>query len=73
MQLLNEANKHYNGTLNEFHVVSLLTDAGLNGVLTYHQAQKQNDRSHFVEAMENKTNTMKVKIIGIWCCFLSCH
>ncbi len=49
-----EANEHCDGTLNEFHFVSLLTDASLNEVFTYHQALKQDDWCDFVTAMEKE-------------------
>jgi hypothetical protein len=51
---LDEANEHCDGTLNEFHFVSLLTDTASNEVFTYHQAQKQPDWAEFVEAMEKE-------------------
>jgi hypothetical protein len=40
LRRIDEANEHCNGTLNEFHFVSLLTDTSSNEVFTYHQAQK---------------------------------
>jgi hypothetical protein len=51
---IDEANEHCDGTLNEFHFVSLLTDTSLNEVFTYHQAQKQDDWIQFVEVMEKE-------------------
>jgi hypothetical protein len=38
-----EANKHCDETLNEFHFVSLLSNAGSNKVFTYCQAFKQDN------------------------------
>ncbi len=49
-----EANEHCNGTLNKYHFVSLLTDAGSNKVITYHQAFKQDNWCNFVTAMEKE-------------------
>jgi hypothetical protein len=49
-----EANRHCNGTLDTFHFVSLLTDAGLNEGFTYHQAFKQDDWCDFVMAIEKE-------------------
>ena len=49
-----EANKHCNGTLDEFHFVSLLTDTSLNNVFTYRQALKQDDWCDFVTAIEKE-------------------
>jgi hypothetical protein len=49
-----EANEHCDGTLNDFHFVSLLSDTGSNKVFTYHQAQKQEDWNDFLIAMEKK-------------------
>ncbi len=49
-----EANKHCHGTLEEFHFVSLLTNAGSNKVFTYHQALKQDNRCNFVTAIEKE-------------------
>jgi hypothetical protein len=49
-----EANKHCDETLNKFHVVSLLTDAGLNKFFTYHQAFKQDNWCDFIMAMEKE-------------------
>jgi hypothetical protein len=49
-----EANKHCNGTLNEFHFVSFLTDTGLNKVFTCHQAFKQDNWCDFGTAMEKE-------------------
>jgi hypothetical protein len=49
-----EANKHCDGTVNEFHFVSLLADTSSNKVFTYHQAQKQDDCAQFVDAMEEE-------------------
>ena len=54
IQRLDEANEHCDGTLNQFHFVSLLTDTASNEVFTYHQAQKQADWNLFVEAMEKE-------------------
>jgi hypothetical protein len=51
---IDEANEHCDGTLNEFHFISLLTDTSSNEVFTYHQAQKQDDWIQFVEAMEKE-------------------
>ena len=51
---IDEANEHCDGTLNEFHFISLLTDTSSNKVFTYHQAQKQDDWIQFVEAMEKE-------------------
>ncbi len=49
-----EAHEHCNGTLNTFHFVPLLTDRSSDEVFTYHQAQKQEDWSNFVIAMEKE-------------------
>ena len=54
LRQIDEANEHCDGTLNEFHFVSLLTDTSSNEVFTYHQAQKQDDWIQFVEAMEKE-------------------
>ncbi len=49
-----EANQHCNGTLNEFHFVSLIIDAGSNEVFTCHQPFKQDDWCDFVMATEKE-------------------
>jgi hypothetical protein len=54
IKLFDKANKHCDGTLNDFHFVSLLTDTGSNKVFTYHQAQKQEDGNDFIIPMENE-------------------
>jgi hypothetical protein len=54
MQWLGKANEHCSGTLNEFHLVSLLAVVGSNEVFTYHQGQTQDEWSHFTEMMEKK-------------------
>jgi hypothetical protein len=59
-----EANEHCNGTLNKFHFISLLTNAGLNEVFTYHQAFKQDDWCDFVTAMEKEV--LDHKSCGRW-------
>ena len=51
---LDEANEHYDGTLNEFNFVALATDLGSNEVFTYCHAQKQKDWPLFVQAMEKE-------------------
>jgi hypothetical protein len=47
-----EANEHCDGTLNDIHFVSLLTNTGSNKVFTYHQAQKKEDWNDFIIAIE---------------------
>ena len=59
LQWIDEANEHCDGTLNEYHFVSLLTDASSNKVFTYHQAQKQDDWAHFVDAMGKEVEDHK--------------
>jgi hypothetical protein len=59
LRRINEANEHCDGTLNEFHVISLLTDTSSNEVFTYHQAQKQDDWIQCVEAMEKEVEDHK--------------
>ncbi len=54
LQQIDEANDHCDGTLKEFHFVSLLTDGSSNEVFTYHQTQKQDDWAQFVEAIEKE-------------------
>jgi len=54
MQKYHEVNEHYDGTLNQVHHLSLLTEVSSNEVFTYHQAMKQKDRLAFVEAMEKE-------------------
>jgi len=54
LRRIDEANEHCDGTLNEFHFISLLTDTSSNEVFSYHQAQKQDDWIQFVEAMEKE-------------------
>jgi hypothetical protein len=54
IKCFDEANEHCDGTLNNFHFVSLLTDTGSNKVFTYHQAQKQEDWNDFIIAMEKE-------------------
>jgi hypothetical protein len=49
-----EANKQCDGTLNKFHFVSLLTNAGSNNVFSYHQFFKQDDWCNFVTSMEKE-------------------
>jgi len=54
LRRIDKANEHCDGTLNEFHVVSLLTDMSSNEVFIYHQAQKQDDWIQFIEAVEKE-------------------
>ena len=49
-----EANEHYDGTVNEMHLFSYLTDVSTNEVFTLRQAMKEDDRMDFVAAMENE-------------------
>jgi hypothetical protein len=59
-----EANICCDGTLNKFYFVSLLTDAGSNEALTYHQAFKQDNWCDFVMAMEKEV--LDHKSCGHW-------
>jgi len=61
---IDKANEHCDGTLNEYHFVSLLTNTSSNEVFTYHQAQKQDDWIQFVEAMEKEVEDHKGR--GHW-------
>jgi hypothetical protein len=54
IKCFDKANEHCDGTLNYFHVVSLLTDTGSNEAFTYHQAQKQEDWNDFIIGMEKE-------------------
>jgi len=56
---IDKANEHCDGTLNEFHFISLLTDTSSNEVFTYHQAQKQDGWIQFVEAVEKEVEDHK--------------
>ena len=49
-----EANEHYDGTVNEMHLFSYLTDVSTNEVFTLRQAMKEDDRMDFVAAMEKE-------------------
>ncbi len=53
-QWIDKANKHCDGTLNEFHFASLLTNTISNKVFIFHQTQKQDDWSQFVAAVEKE-------------------
>jgi hypothetical protein len=64
IKCFDKANEHCDGTLNDFHFVSLLTDAGSNKVFTYHQAQKQEDWNDFIIAMEKEILDHKAVVIG---------
>jgi hypothetical protein len=60
IKCFDKANEHCDGTLNDFHFVSLLTDTGSNKVFTYHQAQKQEDWNDFIIAMEKNPRSQKL-------------
>ena len=47
-----EANEHYDGTVNEMHLLSYLADVSSNEVFTLRQAMKEEDRLDFVTATE---------------------
>jgi hypothetical protein len=49
-----ELNEHYNGTMNQIHVLSFSTDVSSNEVLTYKEAITQEDAHLFVEAMQKE-------------------
>jgi hypothetical protein len=54
IKCFDKANEHCDGTLNDFHFVSLHTDTGSKEFFTYHQAQKQEDWNDFIIAMEKE-------------------
>ena len=49
-----EINEHYDGTVNNMHFFSYLTEISSNEVFTFQQAMKQDDRLDFVAAMEKE-------------------
>ncbi len=49
-----ELNEHYNGTMNQIHFLSFITDVSSNKVFTYKKAMTQEDTHLFVEAMQKK-------------------
>ena len=49
-----ELNEHYDGTINQMHLFSYVTDVSTNEVFTFTQAMKEDDRMDFVSAMEKE-------------------
>ena len=49
-----EINEHYDGTVNNMHFFSYLTEISSNEVFPFQQAMKQDDRLDFVAAMEKE-------------------
>jgi hypothetical protein len=49
-----ELHEHYDGTMNQIHFLSFITDVSLNKVFTYKEAMTQEDTHLFVEAMQQE-------------------
>ena len=49
-----ELNEHFDGTVNDMHFFSYLTDITSNEVFTFQQAMKQDDKEDFIKAMEKE-------------------
>jgi hypothetical protein len=58
-------NEHYDGTMNQIHVLSFSTDVSSNKVFTYKDDMTQEDAHLLVEAMQKKWLTMNCEIIGL--------
>jgi hypothetical protein len=57
--------EHYNGTINQIHLLSFSTDVSSNEVFTYKEAMTQEDAHLFIEVMQKKKwMTMYCNIIG---------
>ena len=56
-----EWNEHFDNTVNQMHIFSLLTDVSTNEVFTFREAMKQEDRLDFVAPMEKEIEDHKNK------------
>ncbi len=60
-----ELNEHYNGTMNQIHVLSFSTDVSSNKVFTYKEAITQEDAHLFVEALQKEVANHELRNIGL--------
>ncbi len=49
-----ELNEHYDGTMNQIHFLSFITDVSSNEVFTHKEAMTQEDAHLFIEAMQKE-------------------
>jgi hypothetical protein len=54
-------NEHYDGTMNQIHVLSFSTDVSSNKVFTYKEAITQEDAHLFVEAMQKEVTDHELR------------